>query len=66
MLLPALDKAHNTAQGINCLSNLKQQGVMLLMYSAGSNDLTDQNNSAKCDLFLLGRENTTFVSVFMV
>ncbi|MGE4563896.1 MAG: type II secretion system protein, partial [Victivallaceae bacterium] len=38
MLLPALGKARNTAQGINCLSNLKQQGVMLLMYSSGSDD----------------------------
>ena len=32
MLLPALNKAREKARGINCVSNLKQLGMSLLMY----------------------------------
>lgn len=37
MLLPSLNKARGTAQGISCLNNLKQHGTGLVMY-ANSND----------------------------
>jgi prepilin-type N-terminal cleavage/methylation domain-containing protein len=33
MLLPALSKAKESAKEINCISNLKQQGVVYLLYS---------------------------------
>ncbi len=32
MLLPALNKARQTAQGISCASNLKQWGLVMLLY----------------------------------
>ena len=32
MLLPALNKARETARGISCLSNLKQVGTALVLY----------------------------------
>jgi len=39
MLMPALNKAKEKAKGINCISNLKQCGTMMGMYSNDSNGL---------------------------
>ena len=39
MLLPALGKARAKARSTNCLSNLKQLGTALTMYSAACDDL---------------------------
>ena len=38
MLLPALSKAKQKAQGISCLNNLKQQQLGWVMYSGDAND----------------------------
>ena len=39
MLLPALAKAKTKAQGIQCMSNLKQMGLGFLMYPTDNEDL---------------------------
>ncbi len=38
MLLPALNKARAAAHGTSCLSNLKQQGMGLVMYTSSNQD----------------------------
>jgi prepilin-type N-terminal cleavage/methylation domain-containing protein/prepilin-type processing-associated H-X9-DG protein len=45
MLLPALGKAKMKAQGIGCLSNLKQLQLCWIMYAADFNDNLVYNNS---------------------
>jgi prepilin-type N-terminal cleavage/methylation domain-containing protein len=44
MLLPALNKAKTKAQGISCLSNLKQMGLAWVMYAQDNNDRIPPNN----------------------
>jgi len=44
MLLPALAKAKTKAQGIQCLSNLKQLGLSWTMYTVDNNDRVPPNN----------------------
>jgi prepilin-type N-terminal cleavage/methylation domain-containing protein len=44
MLLPALSRAKLKAQGIGCLSNLKQMGLAWTMYANDSNDRIPPNN----------------------
>jgi prepilin-type N-terminal cleavage/methylation domain-containing protein/prepilin-type processing-associated H-X9-DG protein len=43
MLLPALSKSKATAQGIKCLSNLKQLQLAWLMYAGDNDDRIPQN-----------------------
>ena len=38
MLLPALNRARNTARAMSCVSNLKQVGLSMHMYSGDNND----------------------------
>ncbi len=38
MLLPALQRAREKAQGVNCMSNLKQMGVAVRLYAADFKD----------------------------
>ena len=44
MLLPALGKAKQKAQGIGCMSNLKQMGLAWVMYANDNNDGVPPNN----------------------
>jgi prepilin-type N-terminal cleavage/methylation domain-containing protein len=44
MLLPALARARVKAQGIQCLSNMKQIGFSWLMYTHDNNDRVPPNN----------------------
>lgn len=44
MLLPALGKAKQKAQGIGCMSNLKQMGLAWIMYANDNNDRVPPNN----------------------
>ena len=43
MLLPALAKAKLKAQGISCLSNMKQLQLAAILYGSDSNDLLPAN-----------------------
>src|SRR5436190_13951687 len=53
MLLPALGKAQQKAQGIQCLSNLKQMGLAWFMYGDDHNNQMPPNEN-------YGRDNGTF------
>jgi prepilin-type N-terminal cleavage/methylation domain-containing protein len=44
LLLPALNKAKEKAQGISCLNNLKQMGTSWVMYSHDNNDRIAPNS----------------------
>ncbi len=43
MLLPALNKAKTKAQGIQCLSNMRQLGLAWMMYTSDHNDQVPPN-----------------------
>jgi prepilin-type N-terminal cleavage/methylation domain-containing protein/prepilin-type processing-associated H-X9-DG protein len=45
MLLPALSRAKEKAQAINCISNLKQLEICWHLYAVDNNDLLVPNNS---------------------
>jgi prepilin-type N-terminal cleavage/methylation domain-containing protein len=51
MLLPALGKAKSKAQGIACLSNLKQLGLSWTMYTVDNNDRVPPNGGNNQDGF---------------
>jgi prepilin-type N-terminal cleavage/methylation domain-containing protein/prepilin-type processing-associated H-X9-DG protein len=44
MLLPALSKAKDKAKSINCISNLKQMGLGMMIYVSDSNGLVPRGN----------------------
>jgi prepilin-type N-terminal cleavage/methylation domain-containing protein len=44
LLLPALSKSKNKAQGVYCLNNLKQMGLSWVMYAGDNNDRIPPNN----------------------
>jgi prepilin-type N-terminal cleavage/methylation domain-containing protein len=44
MLLPALSNAKIRAQGISCLSNMKQMQLGAILYSGDNNDMLPENN----------------------
>src|SRR5215467_9103321 len=54
MLLPSLSKAKTKAQGIGCLSNLKQMGVAWTMYALDNNDKIPPNNGNDQNGFVAG------------
>jgi type II secretory pathway pseudopilin PulG len=54
MLLPALGKAKTKAQGISCLSNLKQMGTAWTMYALDNSDKIPPNNGNDQDGFTPG------------
>jgi len=43
MLLPALTKAKNRAQGISCISNMKQLQLASILYASDYNDFLPRN-----------------------
>jgi len=45
MLLPALGKAKDKAKAINCISNLKQMGIGMLIYEGDSGGLIPRGNN---------------------
>ena len=45
MLLPALGKAKQKAQGIKCLSNMRQMGLSWILYANDHNDSVPPNNA---------------------
>ena len=75
MLLPALAKAKTKAQGIKCLSNLKQLGLACVMYTNDNNDRVPPNlgggTPSRYDTWMRGwldfnggnRENTNIVDI---
>ncbi len=54
MLLPALSKAKTKAQGIGCLSNLKQMGTAWTMYALDNADKIPPNNGNDQSDFVQG------------
>jgi prepilin-type N-terminal cleavage/methylation domain-containing protein/prepilin-type processing-associated H-X9-DG protein len=72
MLLPALNKAKLKAQGIDCLSNLKQLTLAWLMYSDDNNDKLVLNSIGKnsdswcggwLDYSVNNRDNTNVLNI---
>jgi prepilin-type N-terminal cleavage/methylation domain-containing protein/prepilin-type processing-associated H-X9-DG protein len=59
MLLPALNQAREKAKGIKCVSNLKQVGIVMNMYSSDSDDylVMDGNTSGKFWFEMLKKHN---------
>ena len=45
LLLPALAQAKQRAQSINCMSNVRQLSLAVMMYSSDNNDLLPRTNS---------------------
>ncbi|HLH52669.1 MAG TPA: prepilin-type N-terminal cleavage/methylation domain-containing protein [Verrucomicrobiae bacterium] len=54
LLLPTLSKAQTKAQGISCLSNLKQMGTAWIMYAQDNNDKIPPNNGDDQSGFIPG------------
>ena len=44
LLLPALGKAKEKAQGISCMNNRRQMGLAFLMYAGDQNDRVPPND----------------------
>jgi hypothetical protein len=55
MLLPALSKAKTKAQGISCLSNLKQLGLSWTMYTLDQDDRVPPNQGNNQGGFVAGQ-----------
>src|ERR1041385_4297712 len=51
LLLPTLVKARQKAQGINCLSSLRQWGLGLQIYAADNNDIMPRDGTDNTGLY---------------
>ncbi len=59
MLLPALAKAKERAKRIQCVSNMKQQGLAMVMYRDDSEDRFPSYQSATMSYYAYGGKNGT-------
>ena len=65
LLLPALAKARSKAQQAQCINNLKQWGVAVVMYAGDNNERFPDNTDAPDLAWLSASMNTNFYPAYL-